>query len=307
MDTAILLAPDLNTVFFKNREYLDWRNPMLRRVLTMSAVTLIVCAFALTTQLLTSPVQAQDVPEPKAMATAASMVPTYEAVCADCHDNQSDEMAPTPEALRQMDPEQVLIALMEGPMVEFTSEFTDGELRAMAELVTGKPLGSSVDRTIYPARMVGAFENGCAVCHDNSPAGRPVSGGTAPANMPSRFDIQQMEPDELLAVLNRPIAAHDESDRFRIWDDEEYTRAVIELVTGKPFGGVAHREASAMPNQCAESLNLDNWDNQPQLERLGSRARCASVRVGGGRRDHRRGPPAAEAEVGFRDPGCLGS
>ncbi len=257
---------------------------MLRRVLTMSAVTLIVSVFAFTTQLATSPVQAQDVPEPKAMATAASMVPAYEAVCADCHDNQSDAMAPTREALRQMDPEQVLIALMEGPMVEFTSEFTDGELRAMAELVTGKPLGSSVDRTIYPARMVGAFENGCAVCHDNSPAGRPVSGGTAPANMPSRFDIQRMEPDELLAVLNRPIAAHDESDRFRIWDDEEYTRAVIELVTGKPFGGVAHREASAMPNQCAESLNLDNWNNQPSWNgwdpELGVH-RFASEAVGG--------------------------
>jgi len=183
-----------------------------------------------------------------------------------------------------MDPERVLTSLKEGPMVVYTSEFREDELRAMAELVTGKPLSNQVDRTVYPTRMVGAFENGCAVCHDNSPAGRPISGGTAPANMPSRFDIQQMEADELLAVLNRPIAAHDESDRFRIFDTEEYKRAVIELVTGKPFGGVAHREASAMPNQCARPMNLDDWENQPSWNgwdpELGVH-RFASEAVGG--------------------------
>ena len=140
---------------------------MLRRVLTMSAVTGFVAVFALTTQLLTSLVQAQDESEP--MATAASMVSTYEAIYAECHDNQGDQiLASTREALRQMEPERVLIALMEGPMVEFTSEFRDDELRAMAE-----------------------------------------------------------------------------------------------LVTRKPFGGVAHREASAMPNQCARTMNLDNWEDQP--------------------------------------------
>ena len=228
----------------------------------LSALTLIVLAFALTTQLFTAPVQAQEIPEP--MATAASMVSTYEAICAECHDSEGDEiLAPTRAALRQMDPERVLLALMEGPMAEFTSELRDDELRAMAELLTGKPLSSSVDRSVYPVRMVGAFENGCAVCHDNSSVGRPVSGGKAPANMPSRFDIQQMESDELLAVFNRPIAAHDESARFRIFRDDAYKRAVIELVTGKPFGGVAHREAAAMPNQCARPMNLDNWENQP--------------------------------------------
>ena len=86
---------------------------MLRRALTTSAVALIVLVCALTTQFLTSPVQAQDVPESR--ATAASMVSTYEAVCAECHDRQGDEiLAPTRAALRQMEPEQVLIALMEG-------------------------------------------------------------------------------------------------------------------------------------------------------------------------------------------------
>jgi hypothetical protein len=81
--------------------------------------------------------------------------------------------------------------------------------------------------------------------------------------MPSRFDIQQMDSDELLAVFNLPIAAHTESDRFRIFETEADRRAVIELVTGKPFGGAAHREASAMPNQCASPIDLDNWEDQP--------------------------------------------
>ncbi len=256
---------------------------MLRRVLTMSAVTVIFPVFALMTPLISSPVQAQDVPEP--MASAASMLSTYEAVCASCHDNQGDDiLAPSRQALGQMDPERVLIALKDGPMVAYTSEFREDELRAMAELVTGKPLGDSAGRTVYPARMVGAFESGCAVCHDNSPAGRPISGGTAAADMPSRFDIQQMDSDELLAILNRPIAAHEESDRFRTFDTEEYKRAVIELVTGKPFGGVAHREASAMPNQCAKPINLDNWEDQPSWNgwdpELGVH-RFASEEVGG--------------------------
>lgn len=234
---------------------------MLRRILT-SAMTGTFPAFVLLMQLLPLPVQAQDESDP--MATAASMESVFQATCASCHDNpNSGTQAPTREALRQMEPERVLAALMGGSMAVHSSGLRDDELRAMAELVTGKPLGVSAERTVYPARVVGVFENGCAVCHDNSPAGRPISGGTAPDNMPSRFDIQQMESDELLAVLNRPIAAHDESDRFRIFDDEGYKRAAIELVTGKPFGGVAHREASAMPNQCARPINLDNWEDQP--------------------------------------------
>lgn len=235
---------------------------MLRRIATMRAMTVAFPAYLLFMQLLPLPVHAED--EADLTATPASMVSTYEARCAGCHDSQGDQiLAPTREALRQMEPERVLAALVAGPMAVHSSGLRDDELRAMAELVTGKSLGDSADRTVYPARMVGAFENGCAVCHDNSPAGRPVSGGTAAANMPSRFDIQQMDSNELLAVLNRRIPAHDESDRIRIFDDEGYKRAVIELVTGKPFGGVAHREASAMPNRCARPIDLDNWEDQP--------------------------------------------
>jgi polyvinyl alcohol dehydrogenase (cytochrome) len=240
---------------------------MLRKILTMSAIamsalTVTFPATVLLMQLLPLPVHAQEGTD--LTTTAASMSSTYDAVCASCHENPGDDIvAPSREALRQMDPNQVLAALKDGPMVVYTSELREDELRAMAELVTGRSLGNSVHQTAYPARMIGAFENGCAVCHDNSPVGRPISGGTAVAGMPSRFDIQQMEAEELLAVMNQPIAAHDESDRFRIFETEADKRAVIELVTGKPFGGAAHREASAMQNQCANPINLDGWENQP--------------------------------------------
>ena len=181
---------------------------MLRSVFNSSVVPPIFFVLAVITYSYYSLVQAQDVPEQ--MTSAASMQPIYEAVCAACHDDPSDDIiAPSREALSHMEPEQVLAALKDGPMVVYTSEFREDELRAMAELVTGKQLGNSLDRTVYPTRMVGAFENGCAVCHDNSPVGRPISGGTAAENMPSRFDIQRMGSDELLTVLNRPIKAHD--------------------------------------------------------------------------------------------------
>ena len=124
---------------------------MVRRVLLMRAVTVIAPLSVLMAQFLSSPARAQQEPEP--MASAASMVSPYEAVCAACHDNRSEEsLAPSRQTLRQMDPERVLAALKEGPMVAFTSrpdgsKFREDELRAMAELVTGKPFGGSADRT----------------------------------------------------------------------------------------------------------------------------------------------------------------
>ena len=94
---------------------------MLRRVLTMSAMTVTFPAYVLLMQLLPLPVQAQDESEP--MATAASMSSTYDAVCASCHENPGDDiLAPSREALRQIDPDQVLAALKDGPMVVYTNK-----------------------------------------------------------------------------------------------------------------------------------------------------------------------------------------
>ena len=94
---------------------------------------------------------AQDEPVPPA-STAAMVVP-YELVCASCHDNQSGEnLAPLRQTLRQMPPERVYAALTTGPMAAFAAwpdgrKFAEDELRAMAELITGKPFGDIVDRT----------------------------------------------------------------------------------------------------------------------------------------------------------------
>lgn len=86
-------------------------------------------------------------------ASAASMVSPYELECAQCHDNRSTEsLAPSRQALREMTAERVYHALTEGPMQVFAAHpdgvrFKEDELRAMAELVTGKPFGNMADRT----------------------------------------------------------------------------------------------------------------------------------------------------------------
>ena len=62
---------------------------MLKQVLLMRAVAVIAPLSVLLAQFLASPARAQQEPEP--IASAASMVSPYEAVCAACHDNRSEE------------------------------------------------------------------------------------------------------------------------------------------------------------------------------------------------------------------------
>ena len=118
---------------------------MLKQPLLKGVPTVILALSALIALVLRSPVRAQ---EPVAPASAASMVSPYEGSCAACHDNRSTEsLAPSRQALRQLEPERALVALTTGPMAIFTEDFTEDQLRAMAELVTGKPFGGSADRT----------------------------------------------------------------------------------------------------------------------------------------------------------------
>ncbi len=118
---------------------------MLRPVFLTRAAKAVLSLSALIALSLPSPAQAQ---EPERPASAASMVSSYEAVCASCHDNRSAEsLAPSRQTLRQLEPERVLAALKEGPMTTFVEGYSEDELRAMAELVTGKPFGGSADRT----------------------------------------------------------------------------------------------------------------------------------------------------------------
>ena len=118
---------------------------MPKQVLLRRAVKAMLALSALIALSLQSTVRAQ---EPAQLASTASMVSPYELRCATCHDNSSSEsLAPSRQTLRQMDPERVLDAMTSGPMATFAEGLNEEQLRAMAELVTGKPFGGSADRT----------------------------------------------------------------------------------------------------------------------------------------------------------------
>ena len=145
---------------------------MPRRVFVIRPLTAIF-ASALVVQSFPAPVSAQQEPAP---VSAVSMVSPFESYCATCHGNRSSESeAPTRQTLRQMDPERVLAALTVGPMVTYAERFNEDQLRAMAELVTGKPFGGTADRT------AAAMSNQCrGPLTLNDPFGKPSWNGWSP-------------------------------------------------------------------------------------------------------------------------------
>ncbi|MHC5112388.1 MAG: c-type cytochrome, partial [Planctomycetota bacterium] len=89
---------------------------------TTTATTAVLCLTALTIHMMPSVSLAQDAPEQPVSAT--SMVSPYESFCAACHDNRSEEsLAPSRQAMREMDPERVFAALTEGPMAAFATTY----------------------------------------------------------------------------------------------------------------------------------------------------------------------------------------
>src|SRR6266545_5482469 len=100
------------------------------------------------------------------------------------------------------------------------------------------------------AVMVSPFERRCAICHDNP--------GTE-ERAPNREALRQLTPERALAALTTGSMAVNAEGMT-----DEQKRAMAELVTGKPFDGVAARQASAMKNQCAAPLSLQNPWTQPQ-------------------------------------------
>jgi polyvinyl alcohol dehydrogenase (cytochrome) len=156
---------------------------MLKRVLlSLSAFVLFSTA---------TPVWAQsdeEITALSAIASPAGMVGFFELSCAACHDNTNPESrAPSRETLRVMDPERVLRAITTGAMAEFVPGLDDERLRAIAELVTGKPFGGTADRT------AAAMSN---QCRDpltlNDPFGRPRWNGWTPDPTKSyRFQPQE--------------------------------------------------------------------------------------------------------------------
>jgi polyvinyl alcohol dehydrogenase (cytochrome) len=94
------------------------------------------------------------------LLSAADGATIYKESCSSCHDGGADR-APNREALRGMPAERVLAALETGAMVSMTSRRTAQERRAIAEYVTGKSLGESLQITPPPRAMcpatAGAF------------------------------------------------------------------------------------------------------------------------------------------------------
>ena len=66
----------------------------------------------------------------------------YRSTCATCHDSGA-ERVPSRETLNAMTPERVLAAMESGPMVAMASRLSTAERHAVAEFVTGKPLGNA--------------------------------------------------------------------------------------------------------------------------------------------------------------------
>lgn len=116
-------------------------------------------------------------PNPNDPVYPAQLTSRFEGGCANCHDNPNTvSHAPSRDALRALPPERVLAALTTpSPAHQDRVTMSDAQKRAMAELVTGKPLNGTA------AREVSAMSNKCAapLKLDNA-LGRPHWNGWSP-------------------------------------------------------------------------------------------------------------------------------
>ena len=77
-------------------------------------------------------------------AQVLQVMPLFESRCAQCHGgNAAERRAPDRAMLAQMTPERILAALTTGSMVPNAAGISDGQKRSLAELISGRPLGSS--------------------------------------------------------------------------------------------------------------------------------------------------------------------
>src|SRR5262249_45048293 len=78
-----------------------------------------------------------------AWAQATQGLLLYEQRCASCHTTPSpDSRAPNYEALRQRTPEAILEAITNGSMRANAEGLSDVQKRALAEHLTGRPIGA---------------------------------------------------------------------------------------------------------------------------------------------------------------------
>ncbi len=99
--------------------------------------------------------------------------------CATCHDGSPNNRAPAPDVLRQRSPEAVLSALTAGGMRPQGGRLTGAERRAVAEYLSGRPLGGD---------LTGASIGRCAqIAPLSDVEGAPAWRGWAPTNANTRF------------------------------------------------------------------------------------------------------------------------
>src|SRR5262245_36026232 len=70
---------------------------------------------------------------------------TFQTQCARCHgngDTANVDRAPSSNTLREMSPEKIYAALTTGVMQQQASSLNDGQKKAVAEFMAGRPIGS---------------------------------------------------------------------------------------------------------------------------------------------------------------------
>jgi polyvinyl alcohol dehydrogenase (cytochrome) len=102
-----------------------------------------------------------------ARAQGAQTIALFETQCSACHTAAAGAgRAPTREALRQRTPESIFAALTTGTMAEQAKGLSDEQKRALAEMLSGRPVGAAAsgDASVMPNRCEAA------------PLGNPLKG-----------------------------------------------------------------------------------------------------------------------------------
>ena len=114
-------------------------------------------------------------------AQVLQVMPLFESRCAQCHGgNAAERRAPDRSMLGQMTPERILAALTTGSMVPNATGISDGQKRSLAELISGRPLGSSA------SGQAAAMTNQCKARPAFNPATGPRWSGWGADLMNSR-------------------------------------------------------------------------------------------------------------------------
>ena len=126
-------------------------------------------------------------PPPAFVPGTESGFATFQTQCASCHGNPNVDRAPTPNALREMTPEKIYAAMTTGLMQQQSSALNDGQKKALAEFMAGRPMGSATS---------GSAENMGFQCRTNPPLADPAAGpswnGWSPDLANTRFQPAQV-------------------------------------------------------------------------------------------------------------------